>query len=284
MLLPFDQAGIMEKSPGYNAERNIELSGYRDHNFASRYDQYRPSPPAALMDLLLRIAGSKRPELVVDLGSGTGHSTYLWAGRARLVIGIEPNDEMRWLAESRGVVPNVHFHTGYSHATGLPAGCADIVTCSQSLHWMEPASTFSEVHAILRSGGVFAAYDYDWPPAINWELEKAVLQVHQRIRLIAADRQLERRDHWPKEGHLQRMQESGHFRYTRELLLHNTEIGTAERLIGHMLSLGVVAQLLYAGLSEEEIGLDELRSVAERTIGSASLPWHFSYRVRVGVK
>jgi len=46
-------------------------------------------------------------------------------------------------------------------ATDLPDGCADIVTCSQSLHWMVPESTFAEVARILRPGGVFATYDYD---------------------------------------------------------------------------------------------------------------------------
>ena len=40
---------------------------------------------------------------------------------------------------------------------------ADIVTCSQSFHWMEPEPTLAEIARILRPGGVFAAYDYDWP-------------------------------------------------------------------------------------------------------------------------
>jgi SAM-dependent methyltransferase len=67
-----------------------------------------------------------------------------------------------------------------SAQTGLPASSADIVTCSQSLHWMEPEPTFAEVARILRSGGLFVAYDYDWPPTVLWEVEQAYHDVIAR--------------------------------------------------------------------------------------------------------
>ncbi|MBN1965667.1 MAG: hypothetical protein JW910_13535 [Anaerolineae bacterium] len=79
----------------------------------------------------------------------------------------------------------MHFQAGCSHATGLPDGCADIVTWAQSLRWMEPGSTFAKVSAILRTNGVFAAQKSNLPPAMHWEPENAVLQVHQRIHHIA---------------------------------------------------------------------------------------------------
>ncbi len=57
---------------------------------AGSYDQARPSPPPALLDLLTQLIDTSRPALVVDLGSGTGLSTAIWGERAELVIGIEP--------------------------------------------------------------------------------------------------------------------------------------------------------------------------------------------------
>src|SRR5579859_3330170 len=105
-----------------------------------------------------------RPQLVVDLGSGTGLSTFVWAERAAQVVGIEPNAEMRHLAEKKRAqlgVANLRFQAGLSYQTGLPAQSAAIVTCSQSLHWMEPQPTFAEIGRILCPGGLFAAYDYD---------------------------------------------------------------------------------------------------------------------------
>jgi SAM-dependent methyltransferase len=38
--------------------------------------------------------GMKRPTLVVDLGCGTGTSTFYWRGYADRVIGVEPNADM----------------------------------------------------------------------------------------------------------------------------------------------------------------------------------------------
>ena len=62
---------------------------------ASRYDQTRPTPPSALLDILTQLIDAPRPALVVDLGCGTGLSTVIWGERAERVIGIEPSDEMR---------------------------------------------------------------------------------------------------------------------------------------------------------------------------------------------
>ena len=62
---------------------------------ARNYDQVRPTPPSALLDLLTQLIHMPHPTLVVDLGSGTGLSTAIWGERAERVIGIEPNTDMR---------------------------------------------------------------------------------------------------------------------------------------------------------------------------------------------
>jgi protein-L-isoaspartate O-methyltransferase len=62
---------------------------------ASSYDRARPTPPPALLDLLTQLIHLPHPALVVDVGSGTGLSTAIWGERAQLVIGIEPNADMR---------------------------------------------------------------------------------------------------------------------------------------------------------------------------------------------
>lgn len=51
---------------------------------------------------------------------------------------------------------------------GLPDDSVDIITCSQSFHWMEPQSTLREFARVPRPGGIFVAYDCDWPPVLDW--------------------------------------------------------------------------------------------------------------------
>jgi SAM-dependent methyltransferase len=263
--------------------------------FADVYDTYRPRPPLALLDILTQLAQAPRPALVVDLGSGTGLSSAIWAGRADSVVGVEPSADMRRVAQARIAaasrrmegLPNaqVRFQEGYSTATGLPDGCADIVTCSQSLHWMEPEPTFAEVARILRPGGVFAAYDCDWPPTFNWQIEQAysacVAQSHAAEQAYGLSREVRS---WDKGGHLGRIRESQRFRFTKEILLHQIEQGGAERLVGLVRSQGGIAALLKHGVAEEQIGIAALREAAERLLGDTIVPWHFSYRVRLGVK
>ncbi len=269
----------------YDPRLNIERSGYTSSGFADRYDAYRPTPPTVLLDVLMQLAQANRPTLVVDLGSGTGISATVWADRARHVIGIEPNVAMRRKAEARNHTRNVIFQDGFAHQTKLPDETVDIVTCAQALHWMEPESTFAEVVRILRPGGVFAAYDYDWPPTVHWEVENAFSACMGQVRELERQRRLEdNMQQWAKSEHLARMRASGRFRYVKEILLHSTGIGTADGLVGFARTLGHVSRMLNLGFSDAELGLDNLRQIAERKLGDGGISCCFSYRIRAGVK
>lgn len=255
--------------------------------FADAYDQFRPHPPTALLDYLTRLLvknPSQTVGFVVDLGSGTGLSTRAWATRAEKIVGIEPTTDMRRQAESTPTPPHITYQGGFSHDTGLPSQSVDVITCSQSLHWMEPSGTFTEAARILRPGGIFCAYDNDWPPATaSWEAEAAFTECMERARHLEKthgfDSQL---INYAKTEHLERMQASGKFRYCWEVVLHNLEMGSAERLVGLVLSQGRVMTPLKNGFSESEMGLDNLREVASRTL-LPDAPFMFCYRVRLGV-
>jgi len=253
---------------------------------ASSYDRARPAPPPALLDLLTQVIHTPHPALVVDLGSGTGLSTAIWGGRAERVIGIEPNADMR--NEATGKVEGlpeaarIEYREGLAHQTGLPDGCADVVTAANAFHWMEPTSTLDEIARILRPGGLFAAYDYDAPPTIYWELDRAAWEVILHLMALVRERGLAPTIAiWPKEKHLERMRESSHFRFTREVVLHAIERGNAARYLEMMRSNALSQQFQIA---DEEIGFDRLISAAFLYIGSEPIPWYVSYRVRFGVK
>jgi len=219
---------------------------------------------------------------VVDLGSGTGLSTRIWAERADEVVGVEPSPEMRAQAEAATSDGNVRFVQAYAQATGLPGGEVDLVTCSQALHWMEPEPTFAEAARLLRPGGVFAAYDYDWPPIVGWEVEAAFEDLLRRVRAGRAPDGRGMR--YAKDGHLERMKASGRFRYAREIVFHSRDRADAGRIVGMALSLGPLTVLLDEGKSEEEVGLTALRAAAERSLGDREAEIFLGYRIRLGVR
>ena len=271
--------------PPHDPLLNARRTGYTRRGFGAQYHAHRPKPPAALVDLLLQLAGTRRPRLVVDLGSGTGISTTIWASHAERVIGIEPLDEMRKIAEVGNTSPSVSFRTGVAQRTGVPDGAADIVTCAQSLHHTEPAGTLAEIGRILRVGGVFAAYDYDWPPMVHWEANRMFAAFMDGVRTLRKTHGIEsEQEQWGKDEHVGRMRRSGRFRHVAEISLHNVERCTAERWVGFAQTIGIVLPVLDLGLSDDELGLTALREVAERTLGVEGLPWYVSYSVRVGVK
>lgn len=254
--------------------------------FAGTYDQFRPNPPEALSDVLAQLSGKPVPDLVVDLGCGTGLSSRFWAARARRVIGIDPARDMLVYARLHTQETNIAYMFGFGQQIALVSGCADLVTCSQALHWMEPAPTLAEVARLLRVGGVFAAYDHDAVPVVpSWELEAALQVFQKRADRLESELGISPNlPRWLKHEHLRRMQESGHFRFFREFCLHHVEMGNADRFVGAVLSSGQIQSLLKAGVTENDLGLVALQEQARRLLGIEPKTWYYTVRVRVAVK
>src|SRR6516164_6308773 len=84
-----------------------DLSDYnptgRFTGLAENYAKYRLSYPAAAIDFILTHCALGPHSHLADVGCGTGISSRLFAERGILVIGIDPNDEMRSRAEQAQV-------------------------------------------------------------------------------------------------------------------------------------------------------------------------------------
>jgi SAM-dependent methyltransferase len=263
----------------------IAQSGYLRAGFADHYDAYRPSPPDVLLDALARYAGGPTLGRVVDLGSGTGLSARAWSSRADEVVGIEPNPKMLAVARAQTDEPHVRFVEAFAAETGLEAGAADLVTCSQSFHWMDREATLAEADRLLRPGGVFAAYDYDMPPLVHPEIDAAFAE-HLRLRRAFRDEHRVEAG-WtrtPKATHLDAIHDSGRFAFAREAVFHDTAEVDSDRILGLARSLGLVPELIALGASEEELGLRRLEDVVRTVVGDAKVRWVLGYRVRLGVK
>lgn len=258
-------------------EKNEE----RFTGLADTYDGARPHCPPYAREAVARYLG-RRPELVVDLGCGTGLSTLGWAKDAGRVVGVEPNGDMIRVARGKAA-ENVEFRQELANATGLAEGCADAVTCSQSFHWMEPESTLAEVDRILKKGGVFAVYDCDWPPVCGFRAELAYKKLFDAVRKLEEEFP-DPGVRWDKERHLERIAASGYFRYVRELVFANTERFTAARLVAVAASRSNLRRLLKMAPDRMLPRWEEYGRTVKEIFGTGEFSADFCYRMRIGVK
>jgi ubiquinone/menaquinone biosynthesis C-methylase UbiE len=261
------------------------IDRFSGDDYLDYYDKYRPSAPSQLVKTVMHHAKMERAESVVDIGCGTGLSTYIWKESATQVLGIDPSADMRKFAEGHRDANSLHVQFAYGLGDEIPVedGSADIVSCGQVFHWMNIQSTLAEVNRVLRPGGVFVVYDCAWPPVFNPDCEKAYNDFFRGIDKIAEGYNSEIVIGHMKEKHLENIEASGYFTNVRETIFDHTEPGSLERFEGILLSQGGVHALLRKGFSEEEIGLTQFRK-SMQSIQSAPDQMTFKFKSLIAVK
>ncbi|WP_191561239.1 class I SAM-dependent methyltransferase [Metabacillus idriensis] len=271
-------------------KENIRLNNVdRFTGFASLYDRNRPRPPLEVIKIITKYLGDT-PKKLIDVGCGTGLSSFIWMNEAAQIIGVEPNDDMLAAAvanwEKIKKPSNLQFIKGFSNQLGSASESVDVVTCSQSFHWMEPESTLKEFARVLRTGGVFAAYDCDWPPAFDWTIEDQYKKIISHAdKLIQQLAPMEEHSYkWDKNKHLQNIEESGLFRFSREIVFHHWESCDADRYTNIALSQGGLQTALKKGADELLTQAEIFRKNVTEAFAGTSQDILFSYRMRLGVK
>eukprot|EP01088_Endostelium_zonatum_P013061 TRINITY_DN2740_c0_g1_i1.p1 TRINITY_DN2740_c0_g1~~TRINITY_DN2740_c0_g1_i1.p1 ORF type:complete len:302 (-),score=83.65 TRINITY_DN2740_c0_g1_i1:55-960(-) len=235
---------------------NLEQETFKAHvdrftGFGKEYNKIRPSIPVGLRTLLLDLVGELRQGnegklgVVVDVGCGTGLSTFTWSEVAERVVGVDPTEDMLKQAveeKKNRKVENVEFVSGYSHnIPKVEDNSVDLITASQSLHWMDLPLTFKEANRVLKPYGAFVGYDYDFPPTLMGGFFKSteivrdwMTDINKRGDEKEIYKGVVRGD---KSKHLENMRKSGHFRMSGEGLF-------SERLEWKSDLEGVVARLM----------------------------------------
>lgn len=267
------------------------MRGYRDtierfNGFGDDYDRYRPTPPEVIKEILINYL-DKEPETVVDLGCGTGLSTFIWKESAKQIIGIDPNKDMLDTAmrnkDSYTGSNHILFKMGYSNETNIDSGYADIITCASAFQWMEPESTVHEALRILKDGGIFAIYNHDGIPAVDWEIEKAYKKMFLKF-YTALDELRGRETPWTIEKYLEFLKESGKFNFIKEVVLHSKVTMTAEDIIGFAFSQGALHEIRKHNISWAEEEIEKFIKLVHSRIGDNTKEAIFSYRMRISRK
>jgi len=142
---------------------------------AEKYAKYRWDYALAAVRYILNNAGLPKDATVADIGSGTGILTKHFLDLARCVYAVEPDSEMRRMAE-QALADHSSFRSvaGQSERTTLPDHSIDLITVGQAIHWFDSEPTRAELLRILRPGGWLAIL---WNEGTDQELGEALKRI-----------------------------------------------------------------------------------------------------------
>jgi len=152
------------------------------------YVKYRPSYPAALFQFLKDELKIDHKTNIADIGSGTGISAKLLLESGAKVFAVEPNENMRMVAEKDLCkYPDFVSVEGSAEQTHLPDESIDIIVCAQAFHWFANEQTQAEFKRILKkdSSVVLIWNDRDETDAFQAAYEKIIQQYNTDYNRVA---------------------------------------------------------------------------------------------------
>ncbi|WP_419254742.1 metalloregulator ArsR/SmtB family transcription factor [Caulobacter sp. ErkDOM-YI] len=161
-----------EKLATVRAERSTGAQAYFARN-AARWNEIRSLyvDEAEVEAAILRAAGEGPFDEMVDLGAGAGRMLTLLGQRVGSALGLDLSQQMLNIARdevAKAGLGQCELRHGDIFATGLPGGCADLVTVHQVLHYLgDPAAAVSEAARLVAQGGLlliadFAPHDHEF--------------------------------------------------------------------------------------------------------------------------
>ena len=121
---------------------------------ANHYDASRPSYATELVECLFEKYQLQEHSIVADIGAGTGKFSKQLLERGCTVFCVEPNADMRKIAEQNlQVYKNVSIIDGSDSNTNVANISVDFVSVAQAFHWFDADSFQRECQRILKPDG-----------------------------------------------------------------------------------------------------------------------------------
>jgi ubiquinone/menaquinone biosynthesis C-methylase UbiE len=99
--------------------------------------------------------------VIADVGSGTGKLTKIFLENGNTVYAVEPNDNMRNMANSLlNGFKNFISINGSAENTTLQSGIIDFVVVGQAFHWFDAPKALNEFKRILKKNGLLVLIWY----------------------------------------------------------------------------------------------------------------------------
>ncbi|MFD4704668.1 class I SAM-dependent methyltransferase [Gottfriedia sp. NPDC058432] len=112
---------------------------------------FRPSYPNEYINYLLSENHLSEGSVIADIGSGTGILTKLLLEKKLNVLAIEPNNDMRGIAEKTlKIYDQYKSINATAENTSLKINSVDLITVAQAFHWFDKEKFQLECKRILK--------------------------------------------------------------------------------------------------------------------------------------
>jgi ubiquinone/menaquinone biosynthesis C-methylase UbiE len=146
------------------------------------YERYRLAYPPRLIARVAVLAGLKRGDPVLDLGTGTGMLAVPFAQAGMAVTAMDPEPEMLRAAAEAASAAGVSLDLvqGSSFDMTPDMGPFRLVTMGRSFHWMDRAATLAMLDRIVTPDGAIALFHDAHPPVPENDWFKTMHDVADR--------------------------------------------------------------------------------------------------------
>jgi len=148
---------------------------------AGQYDEYRPDYPQELVDGIVALSRLPLGGRILEVGSGTGKATRLFARRGYAIHCIEPGRNLAALA-ARNLLdyPQVSFEIAcFEEWQEQPAGF-DLVISAQAFHWVAGEIGYPKAARSLKPGGSLALF-WNMPAGLRGQNAADLDGIYQNI-------------------------------------------------------------------------------------------------------
>lgn len=132
---------------------------------AELYESSRPTYPTELYEYLSSLCPSHRSAW--DCACGNGQAATSLVNHFDDIYATDISEEQIGNAKQH---TRINYKVAPSETSGLQSESCDLVCVAQALHWFDHDIFWPEVLRVLRPGGIFSAWGYNWP-ILEKELE-----------------------------------------------------------------------------------------------------------------
>lgn len=148
---------------------------------ASLYDKFRPAYPRRLVDCIIELGRLNEGARILEVGSGTGKATRLFASRGYSIHCVEPGRNLAAVAaRNLKAFPLVTFEIARYEQSQDRSDEFDLVLSAQAFHWVSKGIGYAKVAKALKPTGSLALF-WNMNPGLQGPISVDLDRIYHEI-------------------------------------------------------------------------------------------------------